>query len=179
MDFACHDVTIACRNDACQTIIIIYIAKLLNSIPIYFFQHQHRSLENDGANIKMKIILLCLLLNLYLLEYSTLVKNIYRTEMGTFSCYCLCLVFPFTFKIEIITLVATQKRWKRRQNAKQRMINDEHQQLDTGNDESLPYLWCRSALQCVCVLHVMIESKINLTFCKIEYCKIKISKLFH
>lgn len=31
----------------------------------------------------------------------------------------------------------------------------------------------------VCVLHVMVESHINLAFCKIEYCKMKISKLFH
>lgn len=35
-----------------------------------------------------------------------------------------------------------------KEKAKQRMINDEHQQLDTGHDESLPYLWCRSAFQC-------------------------------
>lgn len=27
-----------------------------------------------------------------------------------------------------------------KEKAKQRMINDEHQQLDTGNDESLPHL---------------------------------------
>lgn len=43
--------------------------------------------------------------------------------MGTFSCYCLCLVFPFTFKIEIVTLVAIQKRWKRRQNKEWLMMN--------------------------------------------------------
>lgn len=61
-------------------------------------------------NIKMEIILLCLLLNLYLLEYSTLVKIYTGLQWEHFHVIVFVLFSPFTFKIEIVTLVAIQKR---------------------------------------------------------------------